>query len=84
MYLFGGGGEFLSYEAVYKTKQEVLRKAKLHHIRLHDLRHGVGSLMLDAGSSITTVAEQLGQVPATTAGIYSHSLRRGGTITNLL
>lgn len=40
--------------------------------------------MLDAGSSITTVTEQLGQVPATTAGIYSHSLRKGGTITNLL
>ena len=77
-------GAFLSYEAIYKTKQAVLKKAKIHHIRLHDLRHGVGSLMLDAGSSITTVAEQLGQVPATTAAIYSHSLRRGGTITKLL
>ncbi|AFM40952.1 site-specific recombinase XerD [Desulfosporosinus acidiphilus SJ4] len=77
-------GDFLPYEALYKTKQEVLKKAGLHHIRIHDLRHGVGSLMLDSGASITTVAEQLGQVPATTAGIYSHSLRKGGTITSLL
>lgn len=53
-------------------------------IRLHDLRHGMGSIMLDNGSSITEVAETLGQVPSTTASIYSHALKKGKTITNLI
>lgn len=77
-------GQFLRYQAIYTAKEKVLKKAGLNHIRLHDLRHGVGSLMLDNGSSIVTVAEQLGQVPATTAAIYSHSLRRGSSIADLL
>lgn len=77
-------GECLRYQVVLKAKNRVLKKAKLHHIRLHDLRHGAGSLMLDAGESITSVAEQLGQVPATTAGTYSHALRKGGSISRLL
>lgn len=77
-------GECLRYQVVFKAKNRVLKKAGLHHIRLHDLRHGAGSLMLDAGSSIVTVAEQLGQVPATTAGTYSHALRKGGSIIALL
>lgn len=77
-------GEFLRHQAIYATKEKVLKKAGLSHIRLHDLRHGVGSLMLDNGSSIVTVAEQLGQVPATTAAVYSHSLRKGSSIADLL
>lgn len=77
-------GEPLRYQVVLKVKNSVLKKAGLHHIRLHDLRHGAGSLMLDSGESITAVAEQLGQVPATTAGTYSHALRKGGSISRLL
>jgi len=77
-------GECVRYQVILKAKNRVLKKAGLHHIRVHDLRHGVGSLMLDSGESITTVAEQLGQVPATTAGTYSHALRKGGSISRLL
>ena len=77
-------GQCLRYQVILKAKERVLIKAGLHHIRLHDLRHGCGSLMLDAGESITTVAKQLGQVPATTAGTYSHALRKGGSISKLL
>ncbi|QGZ99445.1 tyrosine-type recombinase/integrase [Dehalobacter restrictus] len=76
--------EFLRYQVILKTKKRVLKKAGLHHIRIHDLRHGVGSIMLDNGESITTVAEQLGQVPATTAGNYSHALRKGKSIASVI
>lgn len=76
--------EFLDYKAILRAKQRVLKKANLHHIRIHDLRHGCGSIMLDKGASITAVAEQLGQVPATTAGNYSHALRKGKSIADLV
>jgi integrase len=76
--------EFLRYQVILKAKDRVLRKAGLHHIRIHDLRHGLGSLMLDKGESITAVAEQLGQVPATTAGNYSHALKKGRIMVDIL
>ncbi len=75
---------FIKYEAIFKTKERVLKKAGLHHIRIHDLRHGVGSILLDRGVSITGVAEQLGQVPATIASIYGHALRHGCSIVEML
>ncbi|AHF07164.1 tyrosine-type recombinase/integrase [Desulfitobacterium metallireducens] len=77
-------GKFLGHETIFKTKESVLKKAGLHHIRIHDLRHGVGSILLDHGESITTVAEQLGQVPSTTAGNYSHALKKGHSLAILL
>jgi len=40
--------------------------------------------MLDAGESIVSVAQLLGQVPSTTSGNYSHALRRGNSIAGLL
>ena len=74
----------LRLNAIRNTKERILKKTGLQHIRLHDLRHGVGSIMLDNGSSITEVAETLGQKPSTTAGIYSHALKKGKTIANIL
>ncbi len=44
-------------------------------IRLHDLRHGVASHMLQAGFSVRVVADVLGHAdPAVTLRVYSHSL----------
>ena len=74
----------LPHHIIFRTKERILKKSGLQHIRIHDLRHGVGSIMLDNGSSITAVAEQLGQVPATTAGNYSHALRSGRSIAHLI
>jgi len=70
-------GNPLRYQVLFRAKERVLKKAGLHHIRIHDLRHGVGSILLDKGYSLTTVAEFLGQTPATTAAVYGHSLRLG-------
>lgn len=44
-------------------------------IRLHDLRHGVASHMLQAGISVGVVADVLGHAdPAVTLRVYTHSL----------
>ncbi len=80
----GENGKPTKYTAIWKTKEAVLRKARLHHVRIHDLRHGMGSILLDNGIPLTAVAGTLGQVPATTAGVYGHALRRGKSIANLL
>lgn len=78
--IFHEEGKPLRYNAVRRTKDKVLKSTGLQHIRLHDLRHGVGSIMLDNGSSMTEVAELLGQKPSTTAGIYSHAMRKGKSL----
>ena len=70
-------GEPLRYQVIIKTKEKVLKKAGLHHIRIHDLRHGVGAILLDKGKSLIEVAGFLGQNPATTASVYSHAIRKG-------
>jgi integrase len=76
--------EFLHYRAINRTKNRVLKKAGLKHIRNHDLRHGMGSIMLDKGCSVTQVAETLGDVPATIMKNYAHALRRGKSIINII
>ncbi|UWG97774.1 site-specific integrase [Dehalobacter sp. DCM] len=72
-------GEPLRHQVIFKAKERVLKKANLQHIRIHDLRHGAGSILLDKGNPLIYVAGFLGQNPATTAGIYGHALRIGDT-----
>lgn len=79
-----GDGRPLRYNAVRRTKERVLAKSGLHHIRLHDLRHGVASILIDQGQPVTMVASALGQTPSTTANTYSHALRRGKSIASIL
>lgn len=62
-----------------------LKKADLAHIRIHDLRHTAGSLLLEAGYSFPTVAAFLGHSsPATTAAVYAHAVRKGASIAEVL
>jgi len=72
-------GEPLRHQVLFKAKGKILKKANLRNIRIHDLRHGVGSILLDKGNPLIYVAGFLGQNPATTAGIYGHALRVGDT-----
>lgn len=50
-----------------------LARLGLPHVRFHDLRHGVASLMLAQGVPLRLVSEQLGHSTLTiTADIYTH------------
>lgn len=78
-------GRPVKESAVRKTLNRALAKAGLPHIRIHDLRHTAGSLLLDAGYSLPTVAAFLGHSsPATTAAVYAHAVRKGVNIAGLL
>ena len=53
--------------------QAVLAKAGLRKIRLHDLRHSFGSLLIQSGASIVYVKEQMGHSTIqVTVDIYGH------------
>lgn len=80
----GEGGKPAKYSAIWKTKKAVLKKAKLRHARIHDFRHGMGSIMLDKGESAASAASTLGQLLPTFTAIYGHSMRKGKSIAHLL
>ena len=55
----------------------LLEAAKLHKVRIHDLRHTYASLMIDAGKALHFVQQQLGHhSPAFTLAVYGHLLPR--------
>lgn len=71
--------------AIRKTLNQALKKAGLDHIRIHDLRHTAGSILLDSGVPLATVASFLGHsTPATTASVYAHAIRGGESIAKFL
>lgn len=65
-------GGHLDPSKVGKAFRTALRKAKLAHFRLYDLRHTYACLRLAAGAPVTYVAAQLGHAtPATTLRFYA-------------
>jgi len=83
--VFGDGTRPMSEVKARLALKRALKRAGLPDIRLHDLRHTVASLLLDAGVSVTTVADLLGHsTPATTVGIYAHAVRGGRSAVDLL
>lgn len=52
---------------------DIVKKAGLPHVRLHDLRHTHATLMMDQGTNPKIVSERLGHASvAITLDIYSH------------
>jgi integrase len=50
-----------------------LEKAKLGHVRFHDLRHTFASLLIHQGENIKYIQSQLGHSsPTVTLNVYSH------------
>ncbi len=83
--IFSYNGRVIRENAVRRTLNYALKKAGLDHMRVHDLRHTAGSLLLDAGYSFPVVAAFLGHSsPATTAAVYAHAVRKGGSMVDLL
>ena len=61
-------------DALTRAFQRIVAKAGLPRIRLHDLRHGVGSYLASAGASPVDVAAQLGHASAGfTMSTYAHA-----------
>lgn len=72
-------------DAVRRTLKRALKKAGLPHIRVHDLRHTAGSLLVAAGVPMPVVADFLGHSsPATTAAVYAHAVSRKVNVTDAL
>lgn len=70
-------GSPLNYQVINMAKEHVLKRAKLHHIQLSDLRRGVGSNLLENGYSVIAVAEYLGQMTSMTLLILTDKFRKG-------
>jgi integrase len=50
-------------------------KLDLDHVRLHDLRHFVATVLIDGGIAISTVSSRLGHSQmSTTLNIYAHAM----------
>ena len=83
--VFNYQGRVVREDAIRRTMNYALKRAGLEHKRVHDLRHGAGSLLLDAGQSLAVVAAFLGHSStATTAAVYAHAVRKGESIAGLL
>jgi len=68
------GGSILDPDNLYhRYFQPVLTKSGLRKIRLHDLRHTFGSLLIQSGASLVYVKEQMGHSSIqVTVDIYGH------------
>ncbi|MBO8128045.1 MAG: site-specific integrase [Peptococcaceae bacterium] len=77
-------GRVLKEQSVRRTLKKALKKAGIQdHMRIHDLRHSAGSLLLEAGYSLASVAEFLGHSnTSTTSSIYAHAVRRAGCVSD--
>ena len=69
-------GTPLDHDNVTKRWKKALKVAGLPRpTRLHDLRHGAATMLLEAGESVPTVAEYLGHAsPAVTMAVYAHAV----------
>jgi integrase len=68
-------GAPLHRNTITKQFHSKLKAAGLRHLRLHDLRHTYGSLLMSQGVPLKTIAELMGHASIeVTADIYLHSL----------
>lgn len=77
-------GRVLRERAIRLTLERVLKKAGItEHMRIHDLRHSAGSLLLENGYSLASVSEFLGHSnTSTTASVYTHAVRHVGCVSD--
>jgi len=73
-------GTTLNPGNVTRRFKRALRRAGLpESTRQYDLRHGVATMLLEAGESVPTVAEYLGHTsPAVTMAVYAHAVPGAG------
>ncbi|OPY58706.1 MAG: Transposase [Pelotomaculum sp. PtaU1.Bin035] len=62
----------------HRKHTEILQKAELRHIRLHDLRHTFASILLQEGENPENLRDLLGHSKtSTTMDLYCHSTMEG-------
>lgn len=70
-----GRGEPIHPHAISQTFERIARRAQVPAIRLHDLRHTHGTLLIAAGVPVKVVSERLGHAtPTFTIETYQHVL----------
>lgn len=74
----------IRYNSIRNTLVRALKAAGLRGVRIHDLRHSVGSILLDEGVPIVTVADVMGQSVDTLARIYAHKIHDGEGVGDFL
>lgn len=67
-------GEYIKPSNIARAFRNILKFGSLPHIRLHELRHTLATLSLQAGVPITDISKQLGHASiSTTLDFYSHA-----------
>ena len=70
-----GNGEPIHPHAISRSFERITRRAGLRVIRLHDLRHTHGTLLIASGVPVKVVSERLGHAtPVFTIDTYQHVL----------
>ena len=70
------GGPIDHHNLVRRHFAPALKKAKLGHVRFHDLRHTYASLLIEQGENIKYIQSQLGHSsPTVTLNVYAHLMR---------
>ena len=70
-------GEHMKQRTVLRALAATLKRAKLPHMRFHDLRHTYASILIDQGHPETFICEQLGHANASiTRSVYGHLFDR--------
>ena len=70
-----GGGQPIHPHAISQAFERIARRAGVPVIRLHELRHTHGTLLIAAGVPVKVVSERLGHAtPAFTIETYQHVL----------
>ncbi len=69
-------GRPADYKTIRQTFALSLKRAGLPHMRIHDIRHSVITLLLTEGNSLVNVASLVGQDVNTTTGKYTHLLKK--------
>lgn len=68
-------GSYFDYHNVsHRVFNPAVERAKLGHVRIHDLRHTYASLLLDQGASLEYIQEMLGHESLATTIRYLHLL----------
>lgn len=71
------GDRPLDLNALNHTLRRLAQRLGLGRIRVHDLRHTYGSLLLSRGASVEVVSERMGHAnPTITLAVYRHILER--------